>query len=423
MRIALNAWFIGQPTTGSGQYLAHLLAEYAARPAGHRVLLCGRTGQQSPDATNADPASFEWQNLHTPFDDGLSSVARRPSSVIRRSLSVAPRPSSNLKRHLAKLWFEQVGFPRACRRWGADLAHTPYWASPLFSRTPTVVTIHDLIPILLPAYGGGQLGRLYVRLVTLSARRAAHVLTDSHASRRDIVARLHVPASRVEAIHLAAGDHFQPVNDPQALDQARDKYALPPRYLLYLGGFDVRKNVQSILRAYARLGLANVHLVIAGKLPADDTAFTPHPQRIADELGISERVCLTGWVDEEDKPALYSRAIALVFPSRYEGFGLPPLEAMSCGTPAIVSDRSSLPEIVGEGGICVDPDDLDALSQAMRRLATDTALHDSLRAAALSQSARFSWRNTAQATLAAYERSRPQVGRANRKNALKGDIP
>ena len=378
MRIALNAWFIDRPTTGSGQYLAHLLAKYAARPAGHRFLLCGRAGQQSPDLTHADPACFEWQALHAPFGN----------------------------RHLAKLWFEQVGFPRACRRWSADLAHTPYWASPLFSRTPTVVTIHDLIPMLLPAYGGGRLGRLYVRLVTLSARRAAHVLTDSHASRRDIVARLHIPAGRVEAIHLAAGDHYQPVNEPQILDRVRTKYGLPSRYLLYLGGFDVRKNVQSILHAYARLGLADVHLVIAGKLPPHDTAFTPHPQRIADELGISKRVRLTGWVDEEDKPALYSAAIALVFPSRYEGFGLPPLEAMSCGTPAIVSDRSSLPEVVGAGGVCVDPDDVGALAAVMRSVVVDNSLHEGLCAAALTQAARFSWHNTAQATLAAYERAR-----------------
>jgi glycosyltransferase involved in cell wall biosynthesis len=404
MRIALNAWFIDQPTTGSGQYLAHLLAEYTAQPAGPRFLLCGRAGQPIPDLPGLSSPIFEWLTVQTPFDGSLPSVLRPPSSALRRPSSVAPRPSSNLARHLAKLWFEQVGFPRACRRWGADIAHTPYWASPLFCRMPTVVTIHDLIPMLLPAYSGGRLGQLYVRLVTLSARRAAHVFTDSHASRRDIIARLRVPASRVEAIHLAASDHFQPVTDPEALDRARIKYGLPPRYLLYLGGFDQRKNVQSILRAYARLGLADVHLVIAGKLPAHDTAFTPHPQRIADDLGISERVCLTGWVEEEDKPALYSGAIALVFPSHYEGFGLPPLEAMSCGTPAIASDRSSLPEVVGVGGICLDPDDLDALSLAMRRLATDTILHESLRAAALRQAARFSWRNTAQATLAAYER-------------------
>jgi glycosyltransferase involved in cell wall biosynthesis len=411
MRIALNAWFVDRPTTGSGQYLAHLLAEYATSPTGHHFLLCGRAGQPIPDLPGLSSPSFEWWTVQTPFDGSLPFAVRRAPSIVRR-------PPSSPVRHLAKLWFEQVGFPRACRRWGADVAHTPYWASPLAGHTPVVVTIHDLIPVLLPGYRGGRLGRLYTHLVTLSAHRAAHVITDSYASRRDIVARLRIPAERVEAIHLAAGDRFQPVSDPTALDRARAKYGLPPRYLLYLGGFDQRKNVQSILHAYARLGLSDVHLVIAGKLPAHDTAFTPSPRRIADELGISERVRLTGWVDEEDKPALYSGAIALVFPSRYEGFGLPPLEAMSCGTPAIVSDRSSLPEVVGEGGTCVDPDDLDALVRAMRRLATDTALHDRLREAALKQAARFSWRKAAQATLAAYER----VSRST-NDTLKGSVP
>jgi glycosyltransferase involved in cell wall biosynthesis len=388
MKIALNAWFLDQPTTGSGQYLARLLAEYAVHSAGHHFLICGHTGQGQPNLPAASPPVFEWQTLHTPFGSSPSSG----------------RQSSNLGRHLAKLWFEQVSFVHACHAWGADLIHVPYWASPLVCRIPTVVTVHDLIPLLVPAYQAGRLGKWYTRLVTLSAWRATHVITDSQASRQDIITHLHIPPERVEAILLAASERFLPAQAPEALQQVRTKYGLPARYLLYLGGFDVRKNVPAILRAYARLNIPDVSLVIAGKLPTQDTAFTPHPQRIADELGISEHVHLTGWVDEEDKPALYSLATALVFPSHYEGFGLPPLEAMSCGTPAIGSDRSSLPEVIGSGGLCVAPDDIDALTQAMRRLCTDEQLHESLARAALDQAARFNWSQTACATLAAYER-------------------
>ncbi|MBN1138339.1 MAG: glycosyltransferase family 4 protein, partial [Anaerolineae bacterium] len=163
----------------------------------------------------------------------------------------------------------------------------------------------------------------------------------------------------------------------------------------------------AVLEAYARLDRTDIGLVIAGKLPAHDTSFAPHPGRIAGELGISNRMHLIGQVDEQDKPALYSMATGLVFPSHYEGFGLPPLEAMSCGTPVIVSNRSSLPEIAGAGGLHVEPEDIDALADAMRRLATDPVLGRELRSAALRQASRFAWRNTAQATLAAYERSRP----------------
>jgi glycosyltransferase involved in cell wall biosynthesis len=390
MNIALNAWFIDQPTTGSGQYLTHLLAEYAAHYAGHRYLLCLPAGRAGAEQIAARlPATFESLVLHTPFD--------------------------GRGRHLAKVWFEQLSFPLACRRWGADLIHVPYWASPLLFHAPTVVTVHDLIPLLLPAYGGGALGMGYTRLVSITARRATRVLTDSESSRGDIVRHLHIAPHRVQAILLAAENSFHPIHDPTVLDRARTKYDLPPRYLLYLGGFDVRKNVPGILRAFARLdasaACADLRLVIAGVLPRQDSALFPDPQRLAAELGIQERVHFAGWVDQEDKPALYSAAVAVLFPSHYEGFGLPPLEAMTCGTPVIVSDRSSLPEVVRDGGLCVDADDLDALAGAMERVASDAALRSRLGAAALTQARRFSWRRTAHETMAAYRRSLHNLGK------------
>jgi glycosyltransferase involved in cell wall biosynthesis len=292
--------------------------------------------------------------------------------------------------------------PRACRRWGATLLHVPYWAAPLRSPVPTAVTVHDLIPLLLPAYRGGLLGHLYTDLVARTARRAAAVLTDSEASRDDIVRHLGIPASRIHTIYLAAGDRFQPVTDPAVLAFTRGKLGLPSRYLLYLGGFDVRKNVARILHAFAMLETDEAHLVVAGRLPERDTPFAPDPRGLARSLGLVESVCFTGWVDEADKPALYAGADAFVFPSTYEGFGLPPLEAISCGTPAIVSDKSSLPEIVNNGGICVDPEDVAALAAAMDRLLHDAPYRAQLRRAGLEHAARFSWADTAQHTLDAY---------------------
>ena len=378
MRIAINAWFADQPTTGSGQYLTHLLAEYAAHGGDDRYLLCGRADQSPPVQAAAHPA-FEWQALRTPLD--------------------------RAERHLAKLWFEQVTLPRACRRWGADVLHVPYWAAPVLPPAPTLVTVHDLIPLLLPAYSGGKLGKGYTRLVAWSARRATRVLTDSHASRRDIIEHLGIPAERVQTIHLAAEARFHPVDAPDELARVRKKYDLPADFLLYLGGFDVRKNVPGILRAFAQIDHPQVRLVIAGKLPARDTAFLPDPRRIAGELGIVDRVRFTQWVDEADKPAMMSSAIAFVFPSHYEGFGLPPLEAMSCGTPVIVSDRGSLPEIAGDGGLCVTPDDPGAIAAAMDRLITEPSLRERLRAAGLAQARRFDWERCARETSAAYRRA------------------
>ncbi len=374
MRIALNAWFADQPSTGSGQYLTNLLHAYAATPGPDRYLLL--LPGTPPASLGALGPSFAWQRLQTPFD--------------------------GLHADLAKLWFEQVSLPRVCRRWQATLIHVPYWAAPLRSPAPVVVTVHDLIPLLLPAYQGGTLGRAYTALVARSARRAAAVITDSHASRADIVRRLGIPASRVHAIHLAAAQHYRSATDPAQVERVRRELALPPRYLLYLGGFDARKNVPRLLQAFARLDVPQVQLVIAGRLPEHDTPFTPDPRPIVAELHLADRVRFIGWVDEELKPALYAGAEALLWPSLYEGFGLPPLEALSCGTPVIVSDRGSLPEVADGGGLCVDPEDTGALAAAMERILRDGALHARLRRAGLQHAQQFAWPDTARQTQEVY---------------------
>jgi glycosyltransferase involved in cell wall biosynthesis len=376
LRIAINARFVDQPTTGSGQYLTHLVQAYAARSLSDQFLLLIGSEQRIPASLNSLGPPFEWKRLRTPLD--------------------------GRHRHLAKLWFEQVCVPRACRIWGATLLHVPYWAAPLRSPVPAIVTVHDLIPLLLPAYSGGPLGRLYTGLVAHTARRAAAVLTDSEASRADIVRHLGIPVHRVRTIYLAAEDRFRPVTDPAVLASTRDKLGLPSRYLLYLGGFDVRKNVACILQAFATLNTDDVHLVIAGRLPEQDTPFAPDPRRIAQSLGLEEHVRFTGWVDEGNKPALYAGADAFLFPSLYEGFGLPPLEAICCGTPAIVAAKSSLPEVVNGGGICVDPEDVAALAAAMDRLLHDAPYRAQLRRAGLEHAAKFRWDTTAQCTLDAY---------------------
>ena len=374
MRIAINAWFLGQETTGSGQYLHHLLPALSAlAPDDEFVLVTSRVNGK------LHIANYELCIVHCPLGG-----------------------SSNL----AKVWLEQVGFPRACRRLGVDLAHVPYWGSPLFPTVPTVVTVHDLIPLLLPAYRGNLLVRLYTRLVSCSARRAKAIITDSRASQQDIVRHLRIPPERVHPVLLAADERFHPVEDPGILATIRQKYALPERYFLYLGGFDWRKNVSTILQAFAEFNRQQatdnpVYLVLAGRIPTQHADFFPDPHRIARRLGVEKRVVFTGWVADEDKPALYSSALAFVFPSWYEGFGLPPLEAMACGTPVIASDRGSLPEVVGAGGILVAPDDVKGLAAAMARLLSGV-LRDALREKALVQAARFNWRKTAGETRAVY---------------------
>lgn len=358
MRIAINAWFWNSPTTGSGEYTRRLV-------------------------------------------EHLTALA--PDLEIRIINPRAGRQTCKLA-DLYKVWFEQFVFPHACRRLKADVAHVPYWAPPLFPSVPTIVTIHDLIPLLLPQYRGGPLVRLYSALVSVTARWAALVLTDSQASKRDIVARLGLPPERVRVVYLAAGAQYTPAAVPGD-DDIRARYGLPTRYVLYLGGFDVRKNLATALAAYHHAAPTigeDCPLVVAGRLPERDTPFTPDPRRLAHELGIERFVRFIGFVEEADKPALYRGATVFIFPSRYEGFGLPVLEALACGTPVVGSNAASLPEIVGDAGMLFPPDDAEGMATALIRLVTGDIFRAELGRHAPIQAARFSWERTAQETLAAY---------------------
>jgi len=382
MRIALNGWFWGQNATGSGQYLGHVLAHLPEVAPQHEYVLV------------------------VPGGISHSRIADRASHITHHALRLerAPTPFDKLSADLSKVWFEQVAFPRACRRLRADLAHVPHWGSPLRPTVPTVVTIHDLIPLLLPAYRGSVGVRLYTWLVAAAARRAAGVITVSRASQDDIIVHLKLPTARVWVTYEAAPASFRRA-EPDQVDAVRRKLGLPDRFFLYLGGFDVRKNVAGLLLAFAlmaeRMPVAPA-LVLAGQLPPKDTAFTPDPRRIARKLGVASRVHFTGWVEEADKPALYTASRAFVFPSRYEGFGLPVLEALACGTPTITSNVSSLPEVAGQAAMLVSPDSVMGLTAAMARLWQDGALQERLRDEALAQAARFSWSWTAQATVEVY---------------------
>lgn len=303
MRIALNGWFWGQTSTGSGQVL-HGLVRWLPRVA-------------------ADDSRWLILPGHVP------AVADAPGWQVAR----LPTPLDRLYADLAKVWFEQITFPLACRRLGVDVAHVPYWGSPWWRPCRIVVTVHDLIPLLQPEYRGGPLQRLYTALVAHTARRAHLILADSEASRQDIIRHLRVPPGRVRTVYLAVDERYARPLTAEDLQRVRERYALPERFILYLAGFDVRKNVRRVLEAYARLVRQDRHhgvsLVIAGRLPTQDTQFTPDPRRIARELGIEAWVHYPGWIAEEDKPALYALAEVFVFVPTYEGFGLPALEAMT----------------------------------------------------------------------------------------------
>lgn len=371
MHVAISAAFWGQTNTGSGQYLHRLVSTFQ---------------QQHPDVR---------------FTLLLPTHATRESVPEAIDYHVVPTPLDGRNANLAKVWFEQVGVPRAARDLKAEVLHVPYFAPPLRSSVPVVATIHDLIPMILPAYRGSRLVKGYTSLVAQAARRTPMILADSEASRQDILRLLRVPPARVRTVYLAADDAYKPQSAGRVID-IRNRYHLPDQFVLYLGGFDVRKNVPALIEATAQ-SKGNWRLVIAGKLPNVDSDFFPHPETRVKQKNLTHRVQFTGWVDEVDKPGLLSAASVFAFPTLYEGFGLPILEAMACGTATVTTNVSSCPELAGDAARLVPPNDVGALREALDVLMADDTRRRELAQRGPTQAATFSWERCATETKESYQ--------------------
>jgi glycosyltransferase involved in cell wall biosynthesis len=335
-----------------------------------------------------------------------TQLQRRPERV--KTALLSPPVAGRLHGKPRKLWWEQVGLVRATRQAGATLVHVPYFAAPLRQRVPHVVTVHDVIPLVLPVYGGSAQMRAYLRLVSRAVRKARVVITDSEHSRRDIARLLGIADERVRVTPLAVSDEYGPVAtlaDEVAVDAVRAKFGLTRPFVLNGFGFDARKRLEQLIRGYA-LALPDLEvdydLVIAGAPHTGNTMLYPPVEPLIRELGLTDRVKLTGFVSEQEKRDLYRAASIFVFTSEYEGFGLTPLEAMACGAPVISSNRSSLPEVVGDAGILIDPEP-EAIARAMRDALGNPDMRARLSASGLERAALFSWERTADMTLDAYD--------------------
>jgi glycosyltransferase involved in cell wall biosynthesis len=300
-----------------------------------------------------------------------------------------------------RLLWEQAVLPWRLRQLRIDVLHSPHHTTPLLPcGCRRVVTFHDLTFFLLPErYPPTR--RLYFQTMTrLSARVAGAVVVPSEAVRRDVVRILGLPPERVFAIPEAAGPAFHP-QDATAVSAVRRRYGLNGPFILSVGSLEPGKNRERLLEAFARLrarGLEHM-LVVAGQRAWRYEGEGPLAQR----LGLAESVRFLGHVPQADLPALYSAAEIFAFPSLYEGFGLPTLEAMACGTPVVASNVSAVPEVVGDAAIQVSPLDVEALADAMERLLRDERLRDELRERGLKRAAGFSWEKTARQTAGVYE--------------------
>ncbi len=300
---------------------------------------------------------------------------------------------------------QQWAVPRLLGRLGADLYHSPYYLMPYRPGVPTVLTVHDLIPLLFPRQSTFQ-ARLLFRWTTARALRAArHIVAVSEATRRDLTRHFHVPGDRVSVIPEAPDPAFYP-RSPAEVEAVRRQYGLPDSFVLYVGSNKPHKNLTRLVEAWARsteYGTRNT-LVIAGVW---DPRY-PQPRLLAERLGL-QTVRWLGPVPEADLPALYSAATLFVFPSLYEGFGLPVLEAMACGVPVVCSNTSSLPEVAGDAALLADPTDTGALAAAIADLLGDRARREEMRERGLRQVARFSWERTATMTLGIYRMTSGQA--------------
>ncbi len=382
MKIGVNTMFFRHQASGSGQYLLHLLNALAEIDTQNQYVLVG------PDPL---PATLK-QQFSPPFTT-ISQALGGP---------LGHNPS------LEKMGWEQWIGPRTAQKQKVDIFHIPYFAPPLFPGSmPVVTTIHDVIPLRLPLYQASARTKIYTTVVARAAHKSTMIITISQHAKKDIIDALKLPAERIRVIYQAVGAECTPVRDPAKLNEVRTRYGLGEgRYLFYLGGLDARKNVLQLVRAfshlYKHLDDPKLRLLISGNPDKQSGPLFPDPRPVAAELGLSEQI-LFRFVEDEDKSAIYSGASAFVFPSLYEGFGLTPLEAMSCGTPVICSNRTSLPEVTGDAAISIDPANLSAMVDAMYNVLISEPLRNDLQQRGLQRAKLFSWQKTASETLSVYE--------------------
>lgn len=306
---------------------------------------------------------------------------------------------------LDKLVWEIVSLPLAAALEGASLIHSLYFAAPIVASSPVVVTVHDVIPLVLPDYHRSRQSAAYSRLMTETVKRVAAIITVSEHSKRDIVRMLSVPEDRVHVIYESAGGEFGRPGSPDEDDRVRSEYGLPPRFLLYLGGSERRKNLELLVRAWQRaagtMRRHEVRLVLVASFPPPDPLYPDVPGLIA-ALGLSEEILIVPRVAEADKPAVYRAALGFCFPSMYEGFGLTPLEAMAARVPVLAANASSVPEVTGSAAELLPPDDVDSWAEAMAALAGSEAWRRDLIDRGTERAAMFSWEKTAAETAAVY---------------------
>lgn len=360
---------------------------YDATPLiGNRVGIGNYTGRLIAALLEANP---QWQYW---------LYSNRPLGELEPALSNAVQVGGYLSRS-RWLWI-QLMLPKLIDRSQVDLFHFTNGLAPLWQRKPFILSIYDASLYLYGRYHPRARLLAMRLLLPLAARRAKAIITSSESARKDLLRVLSLPEEQVTVIYGAAPDNYERVNDKVKLEAVKKKYRLPEEFLLYVGTLEPRKNLVRLIRAHRQIlskGYSH-ELVMVGPWGWSMNGFC----RLIDDLGLRNKIHFLGYVPAEDLPGLYSLATVFVFPSLYEGFGLPPLEAMACGTPVLSSNNSSLAEVCADAAYLVDPQDEDGLAEGMMDLLDDSERRFELGWLGSQRAKEFSWERAAEETLTVY---------------------
>ncbi len=381
VRVAIDYTAGAWQGAGIGRYTRELIrAVLLAAPADYRFVLCYASG---------------WPGQKPPYHADIAELVALRAGTTTRAIPLPPR-------RLTQFWHRLKVPLRIEWLTGAiDLVHAPDFVLPPTGK-PGIVTIHDLSYLVHPECAVPGVARYLTEAVPPSLASASAIFADSISTKNDLVNLLQIASARIEVVYAAVGAQFVPMAE-DVIAPIRTKYSLPARFLLAGGTLEPRKNYVRLFEAYAKarqMAADMPPLLVFGRKGWMFEDIIAAPAR----LGISEFVRFIDFVDDKDLPALYNLAWGFVYPSIYEGFGLPPLEALACGTPTLVSNVSSLPEVVGVAALHVSPTDIDMMANQLVVLTHDDAIRATLRTTGPAQASLFRWEAAAQQVLQQYAR-------------------